>query len=185
MELKGSRTEKNLWAAFNGESAARTKYDFFASAAKKEGYEQIAAFFAETALNEKEHAKLWLRALGGFAEGKTAGDCRENLMHAAAGERMEWTEMYKEFAQVAREEGFDALAKQFEGVAGVEKTHEERYLKLAQNLDTGVVFERDGQLMVRWHCRNCGYIHEGPLAPVVCPVCKHPQAFFELEQQNY
>lgn len=183
MELKGTRTEKNLMTAFAGESMARTKYDFFASAAKKEGYEQIAAFFAETALNEKEHAKLWLRALAGFAEGKTPGDTRKNLLAAAAGENEEWTQMYREFAQIAREEGFLQLAELFEGVAKVEREHEARYNKLAENIEKGAAFARAED--TRWHCRNCGYIHEGGDAPDVCPVCNHPRAHFELEQTNY
>ncbi len=183
MDFKGSRTEQNLWAAFNGESAARTKYDFYASAAKKEGYQQIAAIFEETALNEKEHAKLWLRALAGFAEGKQPGDTLKNLLAAANGENMEWTQMYKEFAQVAREEGFDALAKSFDGVAGVEAEHEARYRAFAENIEQGEVFVRDTP--TRWHCRNCGHIYEGDSAPEVCPVCKHPQAYFEIMPQNY
>lgn len=183
MSLKGTRTEKNLWTAFAGESQARNKYDFFASAAKKEGYEQIAGFFAETALNEKEHAKLWLRALGGFEEGKTAGDTLKNLKAAAEGEHYEWTEMYKEFAKVAREEGFEDLAKQFEEVASVEYEHEKRYNKLAENIKEKSVFVKEKS--VKWHCRNCGYIYEGTEAPNVCPACKHPRAFFELMQSNY
>ena len=183
MDLKGSRTEKNLMAAFAGESMARNKYDFYASAAKKEGYQQIAGIFEETALNEKEHAKMWLRALSGFAEGKTAGDTAKNLVAAAAGEHEEWTEMYKEFARVAREEGFDDLAAKFEGVASVERAHEERYNKLKANLDNGEVFQKSESKV--WHCRNCGYICEGEQAPEVCPVCNHPQAYFELEQTNY
>lgn len=184
MELKGSRTEKNLMAAFAGESMARTKYDFYASAAKKEGYEQIAGFFAETALNEKEHAKLWLRALSGFAEGKTEGDTLKNLLAAAAGENDEWTRMYKEFAQVAREEGFTALAARFDRVAEVEREHEARYNKLAHNIEEGDVFDREPGTN-RWHCRNCGYIYEGEQAPAACPACAHPKAYFELEQTNY
>ncbi len=183
MELKGSRTEKNLLEAFAGESQARNKYDFFASAAKKEGYEQIAGFFAETALNEKEHAKLWLRALKGFKEGKTAGDTMENLKMAAEGEHYEWTEMYKGFAEVAREEGFEAIAKQFEEVARVEFEHEKRYNKLAENINANSVFVKEESVL--WHCRNCGYIFEGPEAPAVCPACKHPRAYFELVQDNY
>ena len=184
MELKGSKTEKNLLAAFAGESMARTKYDIYASAAKKEGYQQIAGFFEETALNEKEHAKMWLRALGGFAEGKTPGDTAANLAAAAAGEHEEWTEMYVEFARVAREEGFTELAAKFEGVAQVERAHEARYNKLKANLDNGQVFTQ-GEGAKVWHCRNCGYIYEGEEAPAVCPVCNHPQAYFELEQTNY
>lgn len=183
MELKGTRTEQNLWTAFAGESQARNKYDFFASAAKKEGFEQIAGFFAETALNEKEHAKLWLRALKGFKDGKTAGDTAENLLAAAEGEHYEWTEMYSEFAKVAREEGFDALAAQFEEVAKVEHAHEDRYNKLAANIKAGKVFKREGSRL--WHCRNCGYIYEGEEAPAACPACKHPKAYFELVQDNF
>ena len=183
MDLKGSKTEKNLMAAFAGESMARNKYDYFASAAKKEGYQQIAAIFEETAKNEKEHAKMWLRALSGFADGKTPGDTAKNLAAAAAGEHEEWTEMYKEFARVAREEGFDELAAKFEGVAEVEHAHEDRYNKLKENLDNGSVFNK-GETKT-WHCRNCGYIYEGEEAPAVCPVCNHPQAYFELEQTNY
>ena len=184
MELKGSRTEKNLMAAFAGESMARNKYDYFASAAKKEGFEQIAAIFAETALNEKEHAKMWLRELSGFASGKTAGDTAKNLAAAAEGEHEEWVNMYREFAQVAREEGFDELAAKFEGVASVEKAHEERYNKLRENIEQGQVFTKDGETKT-WHCRNCGFIYEGAEAPAVCPVCNHPQAYFELVQENY
>ncbi len=182
-DLKGTRTEQNLWAAFAGESQARTKYDFFASAAKKEGYEQIAGFFAETALNEKEHAKLWLRALGGFKEGKTAGDTLENLKMAAEGENYEWTEMYKNFAAVAREEGFEEIARQMEEVAEVEFQHEKRYNKLAENIKKGVVFTSEQP--TAWHCRNCGYIFEGAEAPEVCPACKHPRAHFERMPTNY
>ena len=184
MELKGSRTEQNLLAAFAGESQARTKYDIYASAAKKEGYEQIAAFFAETALNEKEHAKMWLRALSGFAEGKTPGDTAKNLAAAAEGEHEEWVNMYREFAQVAREEGFMELAARFEGVAEVERAHEARYNKLRENLEKGQVFKKEEGAKT-WHCRNCGYIYEGEEAPAKCPVCSHPQAYFELEQTNY
>ena len=184
MEMNGSRTEKNLMAAFAGESMARTKYDIYASAAKKEGYEQIAAFFAETALNEKEHAKMWLRALSGFAEGKTAGDTAKNLAAAAEGEHEEWVNMYREFAQVAREEGFDELAAKFEGVASVEHAHEDRYNKLRENLEQGKVFKKDDEPRT-WHCRNCGFIYEGVEAPATCPVCNHPQAYFELVQENY
>lgn len=183
MELKGSRTEQNLWTAFAGESQARNKYEFFAGAAKKEGFEQIAGFFAETALNEKEHAKLWLRALKGFKEGKNAGDTAENLRMAAEGENYEWTQMYKEFAEVAREEGFEQIAAQFEEVAKVEREHEERYNKLAANIREDKVFKREGKQL--WHCRNCGYIYEGEEAPLVCPACKHPKAYFELVQNNY
>ena len=177
MELKGSKTEKNLAYAFAGESQARNKYDYFASVAKKEGYEQIAAFFQETALNEKEHAKLWFKHLGGI------GDTLKNLAAAAAGEHEEWTEMYRKFADEAREEGFEAIAKQFEGVLGVEKHHEERYLKLLSNIEKGEVWERVGP--TRWQCRNCGAIVEGEKAPDVCPVCFHKKAYFQLEAANY
>lgn len=183
MELKGSRTEQNLMTAFAGESMARNKYDYFASAAKKEGYEQVAAFFAETALNEKEHAKMWLRALAGFADGKTSGDTVKNLAVAAAGEHEEWTTMYKEFARIAREEGFIELAEKFEGVASIERAHEERYNKLRENLEQGKAFKQSESKT--WHCRNCGFIYEGEEAPEKCPVCNHPQAYFELVQENY
>ena len=175
MELKGSRTEANLMAAFAGESQARNKYSYYASQAKKDGYEQIAAIFEETANNEKEHAKMWFKELHG---GKVP-DTLTNLKDAAAGENYEWTEMYKEFAEVAREEGFDRIANLFEGVAGIEKTHEERYLKLVGNIDDNLVFKR-GEEMV-WVCRNCGYVHVGTEAPKVCPVCAHPQSFMELK----
>jgi len=181
--LKGTQTEKNLMAAFAGESEARTKYNFFASAAKKEGYEQIAAIFAETADNEKEHAKLWLRALDGFSSGKQEGDTLKNLARAAAGENYEWTQMYKEFAETARKEGFEELAISFEEVAEVEEEHEKRYRKLMENIEKGQVFKRDTP--VRWRCRNCGYVHEGLEAPELCPACKHPKAYYELDAQNY
>ena len=177
MELKGSKTEKNLAYASAGESQARNKYDYFASVAKKEGYEQIAALFQETALNEKEHAKLWFKHLGGI------GNTPENLAAAAAGEHEEWTEMYRKFAEEAREEGFDAIAKQFDGVAGVEKHHEERYRKLLSNIEKGEVWERIGP--TRWQCRNCGAIIEGEKAPDSCPVCFHKKAYFQLEANNY
>ena len=177
MELKGSRTEKNLWTAFAGESQARNKYDYFASAAKKAGYEQIAAIFQETALNEKEHAKLWFKALGGI------GNLEENLIAAAAGEHEEWTEMYAEFARVAAEEGFNELAERFKGVAAIEKTHEERYLRLLANVKEGKVFAREETKV--WRCRNCGHLHVGKEAPDLCPVCAHPKAYFELEKENY
>lgn len=177
MELKGSKTEKNLWTAFAGESQARNKYTYFASAAKKEGYEQISAIFTETAENEKEHAKLWFKALGEL------GDTPANLKAAAAGEHYEWTEMYKEFAETAREEGFAVLAAQFEGVAKIEKHHEERYNKLAANVANGEVFERVTETM--WKCRNCGHLYFGKKAPVKCPVCSHPQSYFEVDAENY
>ena len=177
MELKGSRTEKNLQIAFAGESQARNKYTYFASKAKKDGFVQIANIFEETANNEKEHAKLWFKALGGI------GDTKENLLAAAEGENYEWTEMYKEFAQVAREEGFDKIASQFEGVALIEKRHEERYRKLLANVEGGLVFSKDGDTI--WECANCGHIHIGKEAPLVCPVCAHPQAYFFISNNNF
>ncbi len=177
MELKGSKTAANLAYAFAGESQARNKYDYFASKAKKEGYEQIAALFQETAANEKEHAKLWFKHLGGI------GTTPENLLAAAAGENEEWTKMYKEFAEVARQEGFEAIARQFEGVAAIEKHHEERYRKLLANLESGEVWERVGEN--RWQCRNCGHVYIGEKAPEVCPVCFHPKAYFQVEAENY
>lgn len=176
-DLKGTKTEKNLWEAFAGESQARNKYTYYASAAKKEGYEQIAAFFLETAENEKEHAKIWFKKLQGI------GNTKENLKDAASGENGEWTDMYKRMAAEAREEGFEDIAKLFEGVALIEKEHEERYLKLLKNLEAGEVFMKDGK--VYWKCRNCGHIHEGDEAPSVCPVCDHPKAYFEVLSQNY
>ena len=177
MELKGSRTEKNLQIAFAGESQARNKYTYFASKAKKDGYVQIANIFEETANNEKEHAKLWFKALGGI------GETSENLLAAAEGENYEWTEMYKEFAKVAREEGFDKIAAQFEGVALIEKRHEERYRKLLANVEGGLVFSKDGDTI--WECANCGHIHIGKDAPQVCPVCAHPQAYFFISNNNF
>lgn len=177
MELKGSKTEANLWIAFAGESQARNKYDYYASKAKKEGYEQIAALFQETALNEKEHAKLWFKALGGI------GNTAENLVAAAAGEHEEWSEMYAGMARTAEEEGFLELAAQFEGVAKIEKAHEERYLKLLENLKNGEVFKKDGKVL--WFCRNCGHVEIAESAPAVCPVCKHPQAYFQVKAENY
>jgi len=177
MELKGSKTEKNLQTAFAGESQARNKYTYFASAARKEGYEQIAAIFEMTANNEKEHAKLWFKELKGI------GSTLENLLAAAAGEHEEWTEMYKQFAEEARQEGFEELAKRFEGVAAIEKRHEERYRKLAANIEKGEVWVKVGEK--RWECRNCGHVYIGEKAPEVCPVCKHPQAYFEIEAENY
>ena len=176
-ELKGSRTEQNLKAAFAGESQARNKYTYYASKAKKEGYEQIAAFFLETADNEKEHAELWFKHLGGI------GDTIQNLRDAAAGENYEWTEMYKEFAQVAREEGFDAIADQMEKVGRVERHHEARYLHLLENIEGGKVFKRDEEN--HWVCRNCGYIMETKEAPDLCPACFHPKAYFQLNAENY
>ena len=177
--IKGTKTEQNLWEAFAGESQARNKYTYFASKAKKEGYEQLAAIFTETADNEKEHAKLWFKLLMGGDIPSTAA----NLKAAAAGEHEEWTEMYKRMAEEARAEGFGRIADLFEGVAAIEKEHEERYLKLLGNLEEGIVFSRDGDCI--WKCRNCGHIHVGPKAPEVCPVCNHPQSFFELKAENY
>ncbi len=177
MDLKGSKTEKNLAFAFAGESQARNKYTYFASAAKKEGYEQISAIFLKTADNEKEHAKLWFKHLKGI------GSTLENLKAAAQGENEEWTDMYKRFAQEAREEGFEDIAKQFEGVALIEKRHEERYRKLAANIEKGEVWEKVGPN--KWECRNCGHVYYGEKAPSVCPVCAHPQAYFEIEEENY
>ena len=177
--LKGTKTEQNLMTAFAGESQAHTKYLYYASRAKKDGYEQMSAIFAETAGNEKEHAKLWFKLLHGGG----IPDTMTNLLDAAAGENYEWTDMYAEFAKTAREEGFDEIAVIMEGVAAVEKEHEERYRKLAENIEKGVVFVRDGE--VAWKCRNCGNIHIGPDAPGLCPVCAHPQAHFELQAKNY
>ena len=177
MNLKGSKTEQNLLTAFAGESQARNKYNYYGSKAKKEGYEQIAAIFNETAENEKEHAKLWFKLLGGI------GTTAENLKAAAEGENYEWTEMYAEFAETAKEEGFEAIARMLAGVGEVEKHHEERYLALLANLEEGTVFKKDG--VVVWKCRNCGHIHVAVDAPAVCPVCAHPQAYFELECKNY
>ncbi len=179
MELKGSKTEANLQAAFAGESMARNKYTYYASQAKKEGYEQIADIFLETAENEKEHAKLWFKALHGNKIPKTI----ENLKDAASGENYEYTTMYAEFAITAREEGFDEIADLFETVGGIEKTHEQRYLDLLKNIEEGLVFKKDKITM--WKCRNCGYIHIGEEAPVVCPVCKHAQSFFEVRATNW
>ena len=177
MELKGSRTEQNLMTAFAGESQARNKYTYFASVAKKEGYEQIAAIFLQTAENEKEHAKLWFKALGEL------GDTAQNLAAAAAGENYEWTEMYSEFAKVAEEEGFTKLAYQFKAVAAIEKTHEERYRKLLNNVEMKQVFEKAEMTM--WECRNCGHLVMGKKAPGVCPVCAHPESYFEVRKENY
>lgn len=177
MELKGSRTEQNLMTAFAGESQARNKYSYFASKAKKEGYQQIAAIFEETANNEKEHAKLWFKHLGGI------GTTKENLTAAANGENYEWTTMYKEFAEVAREEGFLEIALQFEGVAKIEKEHEERYRKLLENIETAQVFAKAG--ITVWVCRNCGHVHIGESAPEVCPICNHPQGYFEVKANNF
>lgn len=177
MELKGSKTEQNLIAAFAGESEARNKYTYYASKARKDGYEQIANLFEETAANEREHAKLWFNLLHGI------GTTEENLKDAAAGEHFEWAEMYANFAKEAREEGFSRIATLFEGVAKIEKTHEERYLKLLENIEKGLVFSKDGDTV--WICLNCGHIHIGTKAPGVCPVCAHPQAYFEVKAENY
>ena len=179
MELKGSKTEQNLMTAFAGESQARNKYTYFASKAKKEGYEQIAAIFQETADNEKEHAKMWFKLLNGGDIGTTA----ENLQAAADGENYEWTDMYAEFAKTAKEEGFTHIAYLFEEVAKIEKEHEARYLKLLENVKEGKVFEA-GEVKI-WKCRNCGHIHIGTSAPAVCPVCSHPRAYFEIKAENY
>ncbi len=179
MELKGTKTEKNLMEAFAGESQARNKYTYYASKAKKEGYEQIAALFQETADNEKEHAKLWFKLLHGDDIPSTV----ENLKDAASGENFEWTNMYERMAQEAREEGFDRIAFLFDGVAKIEKEHEARYLKLLENVENGLVFSKDGDRM--WKCRNCGHIVIGKSAPEVCPICKHPKAFFEINAENY
>ena len=177
MELKGSRTEQNLMTAFAGESQARNKYTYFASVAKKEGYEQIAAIFLETAENEKEHAKLWFKALGEL------GTTAENLKAAAEGENYEWTDMYATFAKEAEEEGFTRLAYQFRAVAAIEKSHEERYLKLLENVEMQKVFEKAEETM--WICRNCGHLVMGKKAPAACPVCAHPQSYFEVRNVNY
>ena len=173
----GTKTEKNLLEAFAGESQARNKYTYFASVAKKAGYEQIAAIFLQTAENEKEHAKLWFKALGGL------GDTAENLLHAAEGENAEWTDMYERMAREAEEEGFTALAAQFRGVAAIEKAHEERYRALLKNVESKTVFEKAGVTV--WECRNCGHIVVGVAAPETCPVCNHPQSYFEVRKENY
>ena len=177
MELKGTKTERNLAEAFAGESQARNKYTYFASVAKKEGFQQIAAIFEETANNEKEHAKLWFKALGGL------GDTAANLAAAAEGENYEWTDMYDRFAREAEEEGFTALAAQFRMVAAIERAHEERYRALLSNVEMQQVFEKAEQTM--WECRNCGHLVMGKKAPQVCPVCAHPQAYFEVRKANY
>lgn len=177
MELKGSKTEKNLWAAFAGESQARNKYTYFASVAKKEGYEQIMAIFQKTADNEKEHAKMWFKALGEL------GNTAENLKAAAEGENYEWTDMYATFAKEAEEEGFTELAAKFRMVAEIEKSHEERYRALLNNVEMQNVFEKGEMTM--WECRNCGHLVMGKKAPSVCPVCAHPQSFFEVRAENY
>ena len=177
MELKGSKTEKNLQAAFAGESQARNKYTYFASKAKKDGFNQIAAIFEETAENEKEHAKMWFKLLEGI------GSTAENLKAAAEGENYEWMEMYPAFAKEAREEGFEKIAKMFEGVAAIEKAHEERYKKLLANVEGDLVFSKEGDVI--WQCANCGHICVGKKAPEVCPVCSHPQSYFQVLAENY
>lgn len=179
MEFKGSKTEANLMTAFAGESQARNKYSYYASKAKKDGYQQIAAIFEETANNEKEHAKIWFKELHGGSVPSTV----ENLADAASGENYEWTEMYKSFAETAKEEGFDRIAALFEMVGKIEKEHEERYKKLLENLQNGIVFADTDEVV--WVCRNCGHIHVGKNAPEVCPVCAHPQAYFERKANNY
>ena len=176
-DIKGSQTEANLRAAFAGESEARNKYTYFASKAKKEGYEQIAKLFLETAENEKEHAKIWFKLLDGI------GDTAANLKSAAEGENYEWIDMYARFAQEAREEGFDHIAFLFEEVGKIEKEHEERYRKLLSNVETGLVFSRDGEAI--WQCANCGHIVIGKQAPELCPVCNHPKAYFQIKADNY
>ena len=176
-ELKGSKTEQNLWAAFAGESQARNKYTYFASKAKKDGYVQISKIFEDTANNEKEHAKIWFKLLNGI------GNTEQNLQAAADGEAYEWTNMYPEFAKTAREEGFEDIANLFELVAKIEKTHEERYKKLLSNVKGGIVFTSEGDTI--WECLNCGHIVIGKQAPDICPVCNHPQSYFERRKENY
>ena len=176
-ELKGSKTEQNLWEAFAGESQARNKYTYYASKAKKDGYEQMAQLFQETADQEKEHAKMWFKLIHGI------GSTADNLKDAAQGEYDEWTDMYPRMAREAREEGFEEIAQLFEGVAAIEKVHEEKYKKLLENIEQGIVFSRDGDTI--WQCRNCGHIYIGKQAPEICPVCNHPQAYFELKKDNY
>lgn len=178
-DLKGTKTEKNLMEAFAGESKAHTKYSYYASKARKDGYEQIAAIFEETSHNEKEHAKLWFKLL----HGGDMPDTMANLRDAADGENYEWTDMYERMAVDAEEEGFSAIAKRFRAVADIERLHEERYRRLLQNIEEGIVFSRDGYRV--WVCRNCGHIVIGPKAPAACPVCAHPQSFFELRADNY
>lgn len=177
MDLKNSKTEANLMAAFSGESQARNKYTYYASVAKNEGYEQIAAIFEETANNEKEHAEIWFKLLGGI------GDTAANLLAGVSGENYEWTVMYDSFAREAEDEGFTEIAAKFRMVAAIEKTHEERYQKLMQNLKDGKVFKKDGQTL--WQCRNCGHEHYGEKAPEICPVCEHLQSFFQVKPENY
>ena len=176
-DLKGTKTEKNLWEAFAGESQARNKYTYFASKAKKDGYVQIAKIFKETAANEKEHAEIWFKLLNGI------GSTAENLKSAAEGENYEWTDMYDQMAKDAKEEGFDHIAFLFEEVGKIEKEHEERYRKLLANVEGGLVFSRDGDMI--WQCSNCGHIHVGKQAPEVCPVCVHPKAYFQIKAENY
>ena len=178
MELKGTKTEKNLMAAFAGESQARNKYTYYASKAKSEGFVQIASIFEETASNEKEHAKIWFKLLHGGMPGTM-----DNLKDAAAGENYEWTDMYANFAKEAREEGFDKIAYLFDEVGKIEREHEARYRKLLENLESGKVFEKDGEVV--WECSNCGHISRGKKAPEICPVCSHPQAYFKLNAKNY
>ena len=179
MELKGSKTEQNLMSAFAGESQARNKYTYYASQAKKDGYEQIASIFEETANNEKEHAKMWFKQL----HGGSIPDTLTNLKDAASGENYEWTNMYKEFAEVAKEEGFDEIARLFLGVAEIEKHHEERYLKLVDNIENNLVFERGEEKV--WICRNCGHVYVGKKALKVCPICNHQESYMELKAENY
>ena len=179
MELKGSKTEQNLWNAFAGESQARNKYTYYASKARKDGYVQIANIFEETAGNEKEHAKLWFK----YLKGGEIPDTIANLKDAADGENYEWTDMYAQMAKEAREEGFNEIARKFEMVAKIEKEHEERYRKLLKNVEEGLVFSRDGDTI--WQCSNCGHIIIGKKAPAVCPVCNHPQSYFEIKKENY
>ena len=176
-DLKGTKTEKNLWEAFAGESQARNKYTYFASKAKKDGYVQISKIFEETAANEKEHAEIWFKLLNGI------GSTAENLKSAADGENYEWTDMYDQMAKDAKEEGFDHIAFLFEQVGKIEKEHEERYRKLLANVEGGLVFSRDGDMI--WQCSNCGHIHVGKQAPEVCPVCVHPKAYFQIKAENY
>ena len=178
MDLKGTKTLENLKYAFAGESQARNKYTYYASQARKEGYNQIAAIFEETANNEKEHAKLWFKFIN-----SGIGATSANLLDAAQGEHEEWTHMYAGFAETAREEGFEQLAKMFSGVAAIEKEHEERYRKLLSNVENGIVFSREGDRV--WICQNCGHVHIGKDAPQVCPVCAHPQAYFQIKAENY
>lgn len=178
MELKGTKTEQNLMTAFAGESQATNKYAYYASKAKKDGYQQIAAIFEETSMNEREHAKMWYKLLHGGI-----GTTAENLKMAAEGENYEWTDMYAAFAKDAREEGFDSIAALFEGVAKIEREHEARYLKLLENVEGGLVFSKDGDTI--WQCRNCGHIEIGKTAPQVCPVCAHPQSYFQVKAENY